>query len=79
MSNWTTSLTSTLPGSQNSPGDKAAFYILQAVPETVVNAALLLVNMKSMFETGNFGDRMWDPKPKRTAAGDGISGSELTV
>ena len=79
MSNRTTALASTNPGSLNSPGDKATFYVLQAVPELVVSAALLVLNTKSMFETGNFGDRLSDPKPKRTPSGGGTSVPELTA
>lgn len=60
----TTSLTSTAPGSQNTPGEKALFYVLQIAPEYVCLASLLSVNMKSMFGTGMWGDRLKDPKPK---------------
>ncbi|GJE94920.1 hypothetical protein PsYK624_110960 [Phanerochaete sordida] len=66
VGNWTTSLTSTAVGSMNTGGEKAAFYVLQALPELVANSVLLIVNSKSMFHTGNWGDRSKDPKPKRS-------------
>ena len=64
IGNWTTSLTSTAVGSQNTGGEKAAFYVLQALPEFVVSAALLSVNSKTLFHTGNWGDQWSDKSPK---------------
>ncbi|EKM54322.1 uncharacterized protein PHACADRAFT_210132 [Phanerochaete carnosa HHB-10118-sp] len=66
MTNSTTSLTSTTSGSQNTPGEKAAFYVFQVLPEFAPCVVLLIVNMKTMFGTGNFGDRIMDPKKKPT-------------
>ncbi|EKM54321.1 uncharacterized protein PHACADRAFT_210131 [Phanerochaete carnosa HHB-10118-sp] len=64
---WTTSLISTASGSQNTSGEKAAFYVFQALPELAPCVALLIVNMKTTFETGNFGDGIRDPKKKPTS------------
>jgi len=48
----TTSLTSTERGSQNTTGEKVAFYVLQAAPEFLASAVLLLTNVKTMFGAG---------------------------
>ncbi|EKM54323.1 uncharacterized protein PHACADRAFT_258105 [Phanerochaete carnosa HHB-10118-sp] len=64
MANSTTSLTSTASGSQNTPGEKAAFYVFQALAEFAPCVVLLTINMKTMFGTGYFGDRLMDPKKK---------------
>ena len=64
MRDVTTSVSSTAPGSQNTPGEKALFYVLQVVPEFACVGALLCVNMKRMYGTGTWGDRLKDPKPK---------------
>ena len=64
FSHLTTSFTSTAPGSQNAPRDKAAFYILHAAPEFLAIALLVSQNVRQVFGTGPFGDlRMRDPKP----------------
>lgn len=62
MRTWTTSLLSTEPGSQNTPGEKAAFYVLQSTPEFVAAALLTCINIKEMFGTGVWGDRWADKK-----------------
>ncbi|PIL33526.1 hypothetical protein GSI_04149 [Ganoderma sinense ZZ0214-1] len=65
ISHSTTSLLSTGPGTQNSPRDKAAFYVLHAVPEFVSVAILVSLNARRVFGTGPWGDlRARDPKPK---------------
>lgn len=64
MHHWTNSLVATVPGSQNTNGDKAAFYIFQAAPEVFTSGALLAINIKDMFNTGFWGDRSSDPKPE---------------
>lgn len=56
MGTTTTSLTSTAPGSQNTPAEKAAFYILHMVPEWISVLVLLLCNVRDIFGTGMFGD-----------------------
>lgn len=56
MHNWTTSLTSTVSGSQNTAGEKAAFYIFQTVPELVTGGILLVCDVKTLFVTGVWGD-----------------------
>jgi hypothetical protein len=56
MRNTTTSLASVVPGSQNTRGEKAAFYIFHMVPEWISVLLLLLCNVRDMFGTGMFGD-----------------------
>lgn len=56
MRTTTTSMTSTAPGSQNTPAEKAAFYILHIVPEWISVLVLLLCNLRDVFGTGMFGD-----------------------
>jgi len=60
MWNTTTSLTSTAPGSQNTPGEKAAFYIFHIVPEWISLLTLLSFNVRDVFGTGMFSDRARD-------------------
>ena len=64
MHNKTTILTSTASGSQNTPGEKDAFYGLQVVPELIVSAVLLGLNNRSVFVAGPWGDRLRDHKPR---------------
>lgn len=63
---WTSALTSTAPGSQNTPGEKTAFYAIQALAEFAAAALLLGVNIRAMFGTGPWGDPFWEPQPRRT-------------
>ncbi|EKM54334.1 uncharacterized protein PHACADRAFT_258120 [Phanerochaete carnosa HHB-10118-sp] len=60
MHNWTTSLTSMALGSQNTAGEKAAFYIFQALPEVAAAALLMVPNIRELFSTGMWGDRSTD-------------------
>lgn len=60
--NWTTSLTSTAPGSQNTHGEKLAFYVLRAAPEALVSGILLGPDVRNIFGTGIKGDPFNDPK-----------------
>lgn len=64
LGNNTSALLSTAPESLNSPRDKALFYVFQAVPELLAAAVLLCVDVRRMFGTGPWGDRLWDPKAK---------------
>ncbi|KAI0669622.1 hypothetical protein C8Q78DRAFT_1080325 [Trametes maxima] len=57
MHHSTTSLLSMVPGSQNTSGEKAVFYILHAAPEWLAVALLLSVDARSKFKTGLLGDR----------------------
>ncbi|KAM5543024.1 hypothetical protein V8D89_003408 [Ganoderma adspersum] len=80
ISHSTTSLFSTAPGSPNSPGEKAAFYVLHVAPEFVATAILVSLNARRVFGTGPWGDlRVRDPKPKASLspkpAAEGESGS----
>lgn len=59
---WTTSLTSTAPGSQNTPGEKTAFYILRAAPEALVCAIIMSLDVRNMFGTGIKGDDPMDAR-----------------
>jgi hypothetical protein len=56
MHNTTTSLTSTSSGSQNTPAEKAAFYIFHIIPEWMSVLILLSCNVRDIFGTGMFGD-----------------------
>ncbi|RXW23523.1 hypothetical protein EST38_g2350 [Candolleomyces aberdarensis] len=58
-------LDSTVPGTLNSPGAKASFYILHILPEWLASAILLGFNTRKSFGTGAFGDwRGVDDRPK---------------
>ena len=62
---YTDSLTSTAPGSLNSSGSKASFFVLHVAPEYVAATILMSLNVRRIFNTGLWGDRrMTDPKPK---------------
>jgi len=61
----TTSLISTAPGSQNTPGEKAAFYILHIVPEWISVLVLLSCNVRDVFGTGMFGDTRFRDETER--------------
>ena len=64
ISHSTTSLLLTGPGTNNTPSDKAAFYVLHAAPEYLATATLVSLNVRRVFGTGPFGDiRTRDPKP----------------
>lgn len=52
------------PGSQNTNGEKAAFYIFQAALEVLTSGVLLTIDIKNLFSTGFWGDRSSDPKPE---------------
>lgn len=56
MFHTTVSLSSTAPGSLNSSGAKASFYILHVLPEWLSNAILFTFNIRQMLGTGIFGD-----------------------
>ncbi|KAF9462286.1 hypothetical protein BDZ94DRAFT_1166123 [Collybia nuda] len=65
MFHTTTELGSTAPGSLNSPGAKASFYILHVLPEWLATATLFTFNIRRMYGTGLFGDwRYRDETPK---------------
>lgn len=49
MGNRTTSLTSMVPRSENTPGEKAVFYVFQVLPELTTSGVLLVVNAKKVF------------------------------
>ena len=66
MRDWTTSLLAIGPGSQNTNGEKAAFYVFQAVPEVLTSGAIILFNVRDLFNTGLRGDSFSDPKPEDT-------------
>jgi hypothetical protein len=61
----TTSLTSTAPGSQNTPAEKAAFYVFHILPEWISVLILLLCNVRDMFGTGMFGDHRFRDETQR--------------
>ena len=67
MRTWTSSLTSTAPGSQNTAGAKAAFYVFQAAPEVLAAALLLVPDVREHFSTGMWGDRSTDKAAKDAA------------
>ncbi|PCH41977.1 hypothetical protein WOLCODRAFT_152037 [Wolfiporia cocos MD-104 SS10] len=56
----TDSIVSTAPGSLNSPGSKATFYIFHIVPELVVTAHLFSVDVRELFQVGPLGQ----PQPR---------------
>ncbi|KAM5543027.1 hypothetical protein V8D89_003411 [Ganoderma adspersum] len=61
----TTSLFSTAPGGQNTPEEKAAFYVFHVAPEFLSAAVLMALNVRRVFGTGKWGDHLTeDPKPK---------------
>lgn len=62
----TIALTSTAPGSQNTPTEKALFYVLQAVPEITCVGTLLSINMRSVFGTGMWGDHLKGQRDRKT-------------
>lgn len=49
-------LLSTAPGSQESPGAKAAFYIFHCLPEFFACALLVIPNTRKVFCSGPYGD-----------------------
>jgi hypothetical protein len=62
----TTSLTSLAPGSLNSHGAKATFYVLHVLPEWLALATIFLFNIRQTFGTGVIGDvRAMDETPKQ--------------
>ncbi|PIL33540.1 hypothetical protein GSI_04163 [Ganoderma sinense ZZ0214-1] len=64
----TTSLFSMAPGGQNTPREKAAFYVFHVAPEFIVAAVLMALNVRRVFGTGPWGDHLAeDPKPKTEA------------
>ena len=64
VKNRTDSLTSTAPGSQNTHGEKIAFYALRDLPEVIVAGLLLSLDLRNIFGTGMTGDKFSNPKPK---------------
>jgi len=65
MSTTTTSLVSTASGSQNTPAEKAAFYIFHILPEYISVLLLLSSNVRDVFGTGMFGDRRFRDETQR--------------
>jgi hypothetical protein len=59
MSNRTSFLSSTAPGSQNTPLEKTAFYVFHILPEYFLVCTLLAFNTKEIFNTGLKGDHQW--------------------
>ena len=78
ISHSATSLLATGPGTQNTPGAKAAFYALHVAPEFVATAILVSLNARRVFGTGPWGDlRVRDPKTKAgVEGGSGSTGSQ---
>lgn len=66
LHNTTPSFTSTVPGSLNSPADKAFFYIFQVLPEWLSILALFSVNAREIVGSGPWGD--WRGKDESEAA-----------
>ncbi|KIP06619.1 hypothetical protein PHLGIDRAFT_106791 [Phlebiopsis gigantea 11061_1 CR5-6] len=64
ITNWTTALSSTAPGSQNTHVEKIAFYIFRAAPEVLIAGSLLILEVRPMFGTGPWGDPIRDPRPR---------------
>ena len=61
------SLQSMGPGSLNSSGDKALFYIFHILPEWLGVALLFISNTRQMFDTGLMGDwRYHDETPQES-------------
>jgi hypothetical protein len=66
MFHQTTSLTSFGPGSLNSHGAKATFYILHVLPEWVALTIIFGFNIRQTFGTGIIGDiKNGDETPKQ--------------
>lgn len=65
MRNRTTSITSMAPGSLNSPGSKAAFYVFHAAPDFLAAAIMLTINVRERFSTGMFGDKLKNKKEQQ--------------
>lgn len=64
MFHTTTGLSSTAPGTLNSSGAKASFYILHVFPEWLATAILFCVNIRRTYGSGPFGDwRFRDETP----------------
>ncbi|RDX47484.1 hypothetical protein OH76DRAFT_1354119 [Lentinus brumalis] len=60
----TTSLLAEGPGSLNSPGSKATFYVFHSAPEYLAVAILISLDARRVFTTGLWGDRrVRDPEP----------------
>jgi hypothetical protein len=87
MNNTTTSLASTAPGSLNTPGAKAAFYIFHIAPEWISVLLLLLFNLRDIFGIGVFGSRARDQRKsekeakgaKETHKYDGKAGQSIGI
>ena len=47
------------PGSLNSAGSKASFYVLHVVPEFLAAVTLMSLDTRHMFATGTWGDMGW--------------------
>jgi len=68
LHNRTTSITSTSPGSLNTPSEKAEFYIFHVLPEWLSVVVLLVFNVREEIGTGVRGDwRRTDETPKQKA------------
>ncbi|KAF9227453.1 hypothetical protein BS17DRAFT_862691 [Gyrodon lividus] len=68
MYHHTTSLTSTAPGSGNTPLEKTTFYVFHMFSDWMAAALLLVPNVREMFATGMWGDwRAMDPSPQELA------------
>ncbi|KAI0682134.1 hypothetical protein C8T65DRAFT_597483, partial [Cerioporus squamosus] len=64
----TTSLLSDAPGSLNSLGSKATFYVFHSAPEYLAAAILISLDARRVFATGLWGDRrVRDPEPASKA------------
>lgn len=64
MYHTTTSWTSTGPGTLNSSGAKAAFYVFHVLPEWLASVALFSTSVRKAFGTGLAGDwRFRDETP----------------
>ncbi|KAF8844738.1 hypothetical protein BDN67DRAFT_962697 [Paxillus ammoniavirescens] len=65
MYHHTTSLTSTAPGSGNTPVEKTTFYVFHMLSDWMATMLLLVPNVREMFATGMWGDwRAMDPSPQ---------------
>ena len=70
MYHWTTrsSIFSTGPDTLNSPGAKAAFYILHSLPEWLASLVIFSTNVRMVSGTGLFGDwRLMDETAEKRA------------
>ena len=63
MRHRTTSLTA--PSVLNSPGNKAAFYILHVLPEWLTTVVLFAYNVRKTFGTGPWGDWRWKDETEK--------------